>query len=96
MSHKKAAKTPDASFPKFKRGGGDRCCGIHLHHRWLLQYSRLAQISVGPLGYSEDENGKLVPLNICKYLYKKTSLEPLKQPFQIDTELETGESPLIL
>lgn len=80
----------------FLLGAGGLLLWIHLHHRWVLQYSRLPHLSVGPLSYSKDKNGKLVPLNICKYLYKKLNLEPLKQPFQIDTKLETGESRLIL
>lgn len=58
---------------------------------WCLQYSQLGKLSVGPISYAEDENSKLLPLVICKILYKKRSLDPLKQAFEIETELETGE-----
>lgn len=62
---------------------------------WCLQYSQLGELSVGPISYSEDQNGNLLPLVICKSLYKKRSLEPLKQAFEIDTDLETGEKSTI-
>ncbi|CAG08071.1 unnamed protein product, partial [Tetraodon nigroviridis] len=52
------------------------------------QYSQLGQLSVGPLSYSEDENGNLLPFVICKNLYRKRNLDPSKQVFEIDTELE--------
>lgn len=58
---------------------------------WCLQYSQLGELSVGPISYSEDENGKLLPLVICKRLYKKRSLDPVKQTVEIDTDVETGE-----
>lgn len=58
---------------------------------WYLQYSRLEELSVGPISYSEDKNNKLLPLVICKRLFKKRNLESSKHPFQIDTEQETGE-----
>lgn len=57
-----------------------------------LQYSQLGQLSVGPLSYSEDENGNLLPFVICKNLYRKRNLDPSKQVFEIDTELEKGEN----
>lgn len=57
---------------------------------WCLQYSRLEELSVGPISYSEDSNSTLLPLTICKRLYKKRSRESSKHPFQIDTEQETG------
>lgn len=59
---------------------------------WRLQYSQLRELSVGPISYSEDENGRLLPLVICKSLYKKRSLDPSKQAVEIDTELERGET----
>ncbi|XP_056893106.1 mucolipin-2 isoform X1 [Takifugu flavidus] len=56
----------------------------------MEQYSRLEELSVGPISYSEDKDSKPLPLVICKRLYKKRSLESSKHPFQIDTEQETG------
>lgn len=70
---------------------GNRAVGFILILVWCLQYSHLRELSVGPISYSEDENRKLLPLVICKSLYKKRSLDPLNQAFEIDTELETGE-----
>lgn len=56
-----------------------------------LQYSRLGELSVGPISYSEDKSGKLLPLIICKQLYRKRSMDLVKQIFVIDTDLERGE-----
>lgn len=57
----------------------------------LLQYSQLDQLSVGPISYSEDENGKLLPLTMCKEYYKRGSVEPSDETYEIDAQLETGE-----
>lgn len=57
-----------------------------------LQYSRLGKLSVGPISYSEDESGNLLPLVICKRLYRKRSMDPVNQVFVIDTDLERGET----
>lgn len=56
-----------------------------------LQYSQLGQLSVGPISYAEDEDGKLKPLTICKEYYKKSSLEPSDEAYDIDAQLETSE-----
>lgn len=56
-----------------------------------LQYSQLGQLSVGPISYAEDEDGKLKPITICKEYYKKSSLEPLDEAYDIDAQLETSE-----
>lgn len=58
---------------------------------WRLQYGRLGELSVGPISYSEDESGDLLPLIICKRLYRKRSMDVVKQIFVIDTDLERGE-----
>uniref|UniRef100_A0A8C5I8P8 Polycystin cation channel PKD1/PKD2 domain-containing protein n=1 Tax=Gouania willdenowi TaxID=441366 RepID=A0A8C5I8P8_GOUWI len=56
----------------------------------LDQYSQLGQLSVGPISYAEDEEGNLLPLIICKQYYKRGSLEPSDETFDIDAQLETG------
>ncbi|CAG5864450.1 unnamed protein product [Menidia menidia] len=53
------------------------------------QYSQLGQLSVGPISYAEDEFGKLQPLIICKQHYKRGSLKPSDEAFDIDAQLET-------
>ncbi|XP_041862974.1 mucolipin-2 isoform X1 [Melanotaenia boesemani] len=55
----------------------------------LEQYSQLGQLSVGPISYAEDEDGKPQPLIICKEYYKKGSVKPSDETFDIDAELET-------
>uniref|UniRef100_A0A673A3H9 Polycystin cation channel PKD1/PKD2 domain-containing protein n=1 Tax=Sphaeramia orbicularis TaxID=375764 RepID=A0A673A3H9_9TELE len=40
----------------------------------LDQYSQLVHLSVGPIGYAEDEDGKLLLLTICKQYYKRGSV----------------------
>uniref|UniRef100_A0AAX7T5C7 Polycystin cation channel PKD1/PKD2 domain-containing protein n=1 Tax=Astatotilapia calliptera TaxID=8154 RepID=A0AAX7T5C7_ASTCA len=55
------------------------------------QYSQLGQLSVGPISYAEDENGKLLPLTICKEYYRRGSVEPSDEIYDIDAQLETGE-----
>nr|XP_046246918.1 mucolipin-2 [Scatophagus argus] len=55
----------------------------------LDQYSQLSQLSVGPISYAEDEDGKLLPLVICKEYYKRGSVEPSDEAFDIDAQLET-------
>lgn len=56
-----------------------------------VQYSQLDQLSVGPISYAEDENGKLLPLTICKEYYRRGSVEPSDEIYDIDAQLETGE-----
>ncbi|XP_041862975.1 mucolipin-2 isoform X2 [Melanotaenia boesemani] len=51
--------------------------------------SQLGQLSVGPISYAEDEDGKPQPLIICKEYYKKGSVKPSDETFDIDAELET-------
>uniref|UniRef100_A0AAX7VUF9 Polycystin cation channel PKD1/PKD2 domain-containing protein n=1 Tax=Astatotilapia calliptera TaxID=8154 RepID=A0AAX7VUF9_ASTCA len=53
------------------------------------QYSQLGQLSVGPISYAEDENGKLLPLTICKEYYRRGSVEPSDEIYDIDAQLET-------
>ncbi|XP_037530536.1 mucolipin-2 [Nematolebias whitei] len=55
----------------------------------LDRCSQLGQLSVGPISYAEDEDGKLKPLTICKEYYKKSSLEPSDEAYDIDAQLET-------
>uniref|UniRef100_A0A8C4IWD9 Mucolipin TRP cation channel 2 n=1 Tax=Dicentrarchus labrax TaxID=13489 RepID=A0A8C4IWD9_DICLA len=51
-----------------------------------LQFGRL---SVGPISYAEDEDGKLLPLTLCKEYYKRGSVEPSNEAYDIDAQLET-------
>lgn len=53
------------------------------------QYSQLDQLSVGPISYTVDENGKLLPLTICKEYYRRGSVEPSDEIYDIDAQLET-------
>lgn len=55
----------------------------------VQQYSQLGNLSVGPVSYAE-ENEKFLPLIICKKSYKKGSVEPSEEAYDIDAELETG------
>ncbi|TKS74658.1 Mucolipin-2 [Collichthys lucidus] len=55
----------------------------------LDQYSQLDRLSVGPIGYAEDEDGKLLPITICKEYYKRGSVTPSDEAYDIDSELET-------
>ncbi|XP_037624837.1 mucolipin-2 isoform X1 [Sebastes umbrosus] len=54
----------------------------------LDQYSQLGRLSVGPIGYGEDEDGRLLPLIICKEYYKRGSVEPSEEAYDIDAQLE--------
>ncbi|XP_034386126.1 mucolipin-2 isoform X1 [Cyclopterus lumpus] len=55
----------------------------------LDQYSQLGRLSVGPLSYGEDEHGDVLPLIICKQYYKRSSVEPSNEAYDIDAQLET-------
>ncbi|TMS19867.1 Mucolipin-2 [Larimichthys crocea] len=55
----------------------------------LDQYSQLDRLSVGPISYAEDEDGKLLPITICKEYYKRGSVTPSDEAYDIDSELET-------
>ncbi|XP_069550841.1 mucolipin-2 [Brachyistius frenatus] len=55
----------------------------------LDQYSQLGQLSVGPISYADDEDGKLQPLIICKEYYKRGSVDPSDEAYDIDAHLET-------
>uniref|UniRef100_UPI0037E6FE15 mucolipin-2 n=1 Tax=Semicossyphus pulcher TaxID=241346 RepID=UPI0037E6FE15 len=54
----------------------------------LDQYSQLGKLTVGPIGYSEDKDGKLLPLTICKVYYKRGTVEPSDEAYDIDAQLE--------
>ncbi|XP_073332481.1 mucolipin-2 [Pagrus major] len=54
----------------------------------LDQYSQLGRLTVGPISYAEDEDGQLLPLAICKEYYKKGSVEPSDEAYDIDAQLE--------
>uniref|UniRef100_A0A8C4IUB0 Mucolipin TRP cation channel 2 n=1 Tax=Dicentrarchus labrax TaxID=13489 RepID=A0A8C4IUB0_DICLA len=55
----------------------------------LDQYSQFGRLSVGPISYAEDEDGKLLPLTLCKEYYKRGSVEPSNEAYDIDAQLET-------
>lgn len=64
---------------------------VKKYHIYLYfqQYSQLGNLSVGPVSYAE-ENEKFLPLITCKKSYKKGSVEPSEEAYDIDAELETG------
>ncbi|XP_041695963.1 mucolipin-2 isoform X4 [Coregonus clupeaformis] len=53
----------------------------------LDQYGQLERLSVGPISYAE-EDGKLLPLVICKEHYKRGNVEPSDEAYDIDAQLE--------
>ncbi|XP_053177777.1 mucolipin-2 isoform X1 [Scomber japonicus] len=55
----------------------------------LDQYSQLGQLSVGPISFAEDKDGSLLPLIVCKEYYRRGSVEPSEEAFDIDAQLET-------
>ncbi|XP_029004691.1 mucolipin-2 [Betta splendens] len=55
----------------------------------LDQYSQLGRLSVGPIAYTEDEDGRLLPLVVCKEYYKKGSADPSDRAYDIDAQIET-------
>ncbi|KAM6922085.1 mucolipin-2 [Xenentodon cancila] len=55
----------------------------------LDQYSQLGELSVGPISYAMDDDGKLLPLLICKDYYKRGNVESSDEAFDIDAHLET-------
>ena len=57
---------------------------------FFLQYSQLGNISVGPISYAEDEDGHLLPLVVCKRYYKRGTVEPSDDAYDIDAQLEQG------
>ncbi|XP_068176252.1 mucolipin-2 [Antennarius striatus] len=54
----------------------------------LDQYSQLGRLSLGPISYAKDKDDKLLPLIICKEYYKRGSMEPSDEAYDIDAELE--------
>ncbi|XP_008328222.1 mucolipin-2 isoform X2 [Cynoglossus semilaevis] len=54
----------------------------------LDQYNQFSRLSTGPITYAEDEDGNLLPLAICKEYYKKGSVNPTGEAFDIDAQLE--------
>uniref|UniRef100_A0A8D2ZMB9 Mucolipin TRP cation channel 2 n=1 Tax=Scophthalmus maximus TaxID=52904 RepID=A0A8D2ZMB9_SCOMX len=65
----------------------------------LDQYSQLGRLSTGPITYAEDEDGKLLPLIVCKQHYKRGIVQPSDEAYDMDAQLETGvraQSQLVL
>ncbi|XP_030640860.1 mucolipin-2 [Chanos chanos] len=52
------------------------------------QYAQFKQLSVGPVSYAE-EDGEVLPMVICKEYYKRGSVEPSDESFDIDAQTET-------
>lgn len=52
------------------------------------QFSQLEQLSVGPISYAEDDAGNKLPLTVCKESYKRGSINPSDEAFDIDAQLE--------
>lgn len=46
---------------------------------------------MGPINYGDDAEDKLLPLTVCMEYYKK-SVEPSDEVYNIDAEVETGET----
>uniref|UniRef100_A0A7N5ZWR2 Polycystin cation channel PKD1/PKD2 domain-containing protein n=1 Tax=Anabas testudineus TaxID=64144 RepID=A0A7N5ZWR2_ANATE len=73
----------------------DYCVAVYTQHdvyeSLFYVLDQLGRLSVGPLGYTEDEDGKLLPLVICKEYYKRGSVDPSDEAFDIDAHIETGE-----
>ncbi|KAM7012886.1 mucolipin-2 [Tautogolabrus adspersus] len=74
----------------------DYCVAVYTQHGVydslfyaLDQYSQLGRLSVGPIAYAEDDDGKLLPLTICKEYYKRGTVEPSDEAYDIDAQLET-------
>ncbi|AWP10887.1 putative mucolipin-2 isoform 2 [Scophthalmus maximus] len=55
----------------------------------LDQYSQLGRLSTGPITYAEDEDGKLLPLIVCKQHYKRGIVQPSDEAYDMDAQLET-------
>lgn len=53
------------------------------------QYSQLNQLSVGTINYAEGEDGKLLPIVICKEYYRRGTVDPSDEAYDIDAQLET-------
>uniref|UniRef100_A0A665WHX8 Uncharacterized protein n=1 Tax=Echeneis naucrates TaxID=173247 RepID=A0A665WHX8_ECHNA len=76
----------------------DYCVAVYTQHDVyeslfyvLDQYSQLDRLSTGPISYAEDEDGRLLPLVVCKEYYKRGTVKPSEEAYDIDAELETGE-----
>ncbi|KAF7665911.1 hypothetical protein LDENG_00126970 [Lucifuga dentata] len=54
----------------------------------LDQYSQLSQLSVGPISYAENQDGRPLPLEVCKRYYKRGSVQPSDEVYDIDAQLE--------
>ncbi|XP_076582437.1 mucolipin-2 [Chaetodon auriga] len=74
----------------------DYCVAVYTQHdvydslfHVLDQYSQLGRLAVGPISYAEDEDGKMLPFTICKKYYKRGSVEPSDEAYDIDAQLET-------
>ncbi|XP_054645562.1 mucolipin-2 isoform X2 [Dunckerocampus dactyliophorus] len=61
----------------------------------LDQYGRLGRLAVGPISYAEDEDGGPLPLVVCKNLYRRGSVQPSDEAYDIDAQLETICLPLL-
>ena len=56
-----------------------------------MQFAKLGDLTVGPVSYAEQENGTLVPLAICKEAYRRGSVQPSEEYYDIDSQTETGQ-----
>ncbi|XP_070816851.1 mucolipin-2 [Chaetodon trifascialis] len=74
----------------------DYCVAVYTQHdvydslfHVLDQYSQLSRLAVGPISYAKDEDGKLLPFTICKKYYKRGSVKPSNEAYDIDAQLQT-------
>nr|XP_019565759.1 PREDICTED: mucolipin-2 isoform X2 [Rhinolophus sinicus] len=54
----------------------------------INQYHRLKNISLGTVGYGENEENK-IGLKVCKQYYKKGTMFPANETLNIDSDIET-------
>lgn len=56
----------------------------------MSQYLQLRTISVGNHAY-EKRGAEEIPMAICQYFYKRGTICPGNDTFDIDPEIETGD-----
>lgn len=72
------------------------CLTVDETLKWFLfnclkQYHHLKNISVGTLGYGENEDND-IGLKVCKQQYKRGTLFPLNETLNIDSDIEKGNA----
>ncbi|XP_063057980.1 mucolipin-2 isoform X1 [Engraulis encrasicolus] len=52
------------------------------------QFSKLHELTLGPVSYAEDADGTVVPLVVCKEYYRTGEMQPSDEYYDIDSETE--------